>query len=186
MGQLKVCAALAAAAVLLAAQARGRDVGKGRGGNEEVVDLKPVYWEVTLHPAVMKLDDKVRTIERYVAANLKNAPLGEDDPVIRQQRQQLKKAREELAKERARVRPGIEQRLRSSPRKPVYRDVSSHPAVKKLADKVQQLEQRIAATLKIATLGEDDQHVRHSRQQLKEAREELAKERKRVRTEIAE
>ena len=117
MAKSKVCAALAAAAVLLAAQARGRDVGKGRGGNEEVVDLKPVYWEVTLHPAVMKLDDKVRTIERYVAANLKNAPLGENDPLIQKQRQQLKKAREELAKERGRVRPGIEEKLRRSPRK---------------------------------------------------------------------
>jgi hypothetical protein len=106
--------------------------------------------------------------------------------VVQQQRQQLKEAREELAKERARVRPGIEQRLRRSPRKPVYREVSSHPAVKNLADKVQQIEQRIAAELKIATLGEDDPHVRHSRQQLKEAREELAKERERVRTEIAE
>jgi hypothetical protein len=68
----------------------------------------------------------------------------------------------------------------------VYRDVSSHPAVKKQADKVQLLEQRIAANLKIATLGENDPVIQHLRQQLKEAREELAKERKRVRTEIAE
>jgi hypothetical protein len=107
MAKSMVCAALAAAAVLLAGQARGRDVGKGRGGREEVVDRKVVYWEVTLHPAVMKLDDKVRTIERHIAANLKNAALGEDDPWVQQLRQRLKEAREELAKERERVRTEI-------------------------------------------------------------------------------
>ena len=103
MGKLKVCAALAAAAVLFPGQARGRDVEKGRGGNEEVVNLKPVY--------------RVQQLERMIAHNLRLAPLGEKDPLVQQQRQQLKKAREELAKERERVRPGIEERLRRSPRK---------------------------------------------------------------------
>jgi hypothetical protein len=103
MAKSKVCAALAAAAVLLAGQARGRDVEKGRGGNEEVVDLKPAY--------------RVQQLERMIAHNLRISPLGENDPLIQKQRQQLKKAREELAKERGRVRPGIEEKLRRSPRK---------------------------------------------------------------------
>jgi hypothetical protein len=157
MGKLKVCVvALAAAAVLLAGQAWGRDLGKGRSGNEEVVVHPPNVYRRLLQ------------LERKIAATLNDATLGENEPLVQQLRQQLKEAREEAA-------------LVAPVYASVYREVARQQAVKKLAREVQQLEQSIAATLKIATRGEDEPLVRELRQKLKKARDELAEERERER-----
>jgi hypothetical protein len=107
MTRLKVGAALAAVTVLLASQARGRDIGKGRGGNEEVADpRKAVEREVAQHPTVKMLELRVEALQRNIEGHLRTAVPGDVDraEIIQISRRHLERTRQQLASERRRVR----------------------------------------------------------------------------------
>jgi polysaccharide biosynthesis transport protein len=87
-------------------QAREKGV-RGAAIPKEVVDA-----QVGQRPAVKAQAAKVQGLEQQIEANLKEAARGEDEPLVRDLRQQLQQAREALAKEQEAVRPEVVEALR--------------------------------------------------------------------------